>query len=283
LNGIATAAFGFPGSTAPIKGKPARYIKDYSREISDLERADWALQFFDWKTNAPRLILLYFDKVDLAGHEYGPEHDQVGKAMKQFDLIVNYIIQQLESKKVLHKVDILIVSDHGMSNCSTEKIIYLDDYIPADMIQVYDRGGKSAFSPVAAIHPLDETNVLPIYQKFKSLQLPITVYLKSEIPDRYHYNHRRVPEILLVANDTWLISLRALKQQGWSGGMHGYDYALPNMRGMFIANGPSFKKGMKVGSFVNVELYNIMCHVLGLKPAPNNGTFEKVKHMLNGY
>jgi hypothetical protein len=30
----------------------------------------------------------------------------------------------------------------------------------------------------------------------------------------------------------------------------------------------------------NIDLYNMMCHIIGAEPAPNNGTFSKVKPFL---
>ncbi|HEY0658688.1 MAG TPA: hypothetical protein VGD05_09450, partial [Pyrinomonadaceae bacterium] len=63
-------------------------------------------------------------------------------------------------------------------------------------------------------------------------------------------------------------------------GAHGYDNAFESMRATFIAHGKAFKKGKVVEPFENVQIYNLMCRILGLKPAPNNGDYEKVKHFL---
>jgi len=52
------------------------------------------------------------------------------------------------------------------------------------------------------------------------------------------------------------------------------------MRATFIAHEGSFKKGYVSEPFENVEVYNLMCRILGLTPAKNDGDFEKVKKML---
>ncbi|NET42154.1 hypothetical protein [Okeania sp. SIO2B3] len=52
------------------------------------------------------------------------------------------------------------------------------------------------------------------------------------------------------------------------------------MHGIFIASGPSFKEGLLVESFQNIEVYNLMAKVLNLKPAPNDGNFDSVQAML---
>ena len=49
---------------------------------------------------------------------------------------------------------------------------------------------------------------------------------------------------------------------------------------LFIAHGPDFKKGVEVESFQNIELYNLMSYLLKVTPAPNNGTWGALNHML---
>jgi hypothetical protein len=43
------------------------------------------------------------------------------------------------------------------------------------------------------------------------------------------------------------------------------------MGATFIANGPAFRHGVVIPSFENIHIYNLLCAVLGLKPAPNDG------------
>lgn len=53
------------------------------------------------------------------------------------------------------------------------------------------------------------------------------------------------------------------------------------MRPVFLARGPSFRANHQLNSTVNlVDIYPLMCHLLDLKPGPNNGSFENVKDLL---
>lgn len=63
-------------------------------------------------------------------------------------------------------------------------------------------------------------------------------------------------------------------------GDHGYDNKISSMQTVFVGHGPSFKYRAKVPPFENIELYNVMCDLLGLKPAPNNGTHGSLNHLL---
>jgi hypothetical protein len=43
------------------------------------------------------------------------------------------------------------------------------------------------------------------------------------------------------------------------------------MRALFVARGPRFQQGVRVKPFENVHLYHLLCTLLGLTPAPNDG------------
>ena len=49
---------------------------------------------------------------------------------------------------------------------------------------------------------------------------------------------------------------------------------------IFIAHGPAFKRNYTISSFNNVDIYPLMCFILGIQPAANNGSLENVLDML---
>ncbi|KAJ8273130.1 hypothetical protein GJAV_G00097780 [Gymnothorax javanicus] len=63
-------------------------------------------------------------------------------------------------------------------------------------------------------------------------------------------------------------------------GDNGYDNKINSMRTIFLGHGPSFKFKTQVPAFENIELYNVMCDLLGLEPAPNNGTHGSLNNIL---
>ena len=52
------------------------------------------------------------------------------------------------------------------------------------------------------------------------------------------------------------------------------------MHPIFIGHGPAFKTNYVSSQFRIVDIYELMCHILDVKPAPNNGTFDNVKQVL---
>ena len=77
------------------------------------------------------------------------------------------------------------------------------------------------------------------------------------------------------------LAAAALARRGVITGDHGYDNALLSQHATFIASGPAFRSGIVVEPIENIEIYNIMAHILGLEPAPNDGDLDRVRHMLS--
>jgi predicted AlkP superfamily pyrophosphatase or phosphodiesterase len=49
---------------------------------------------------------------------------------------------------------------------------------------------------------------------------------------------------------------------------------------IFIGHGPSFKKNFTIKSFNNVDIYPLMCYLLGIEPSANNGSLDNVLDMI---
>ena len=63
-------------------------------------------------------------------------------------------------------------------------------------------------------------------------------------------------------------------------GAHGYDNRYQSMQATFIAHGEAFKRAYVAEPFENIQVYNLMCEILGLKPATNDGNLDTVRDML---
>lgn len=63
-------------------------------------------------------------------------------------------------------------------------------------------------------------------------------------------------------------------------GNHGYDNTLRSMQPVFVARGPAFRQNYVKTSMHSVDLYPLMCHILSIRPQPNNGSLTNVKDLL---
>ena len=52
------------------------------------------------------------------------------------------------------------------------------------------------------------------------------------------------------------------------------------MRAIFVGHGKAFKKSRLAEPFPNIDVYELMCKILKLKPAKNDGDLKRVRGML---
>ncbi|MBI4430050.1 MAG: alkaline phosphatase family protein [Ignavibacteriales bacterium] len=275
--GQIAASFFWVGSEVPINGEHPSRWKPYEHGFPNAQRVDTVLSWLDLPaSNRPTCITLYFALLDDAGHSSGPDSPKTLFVVEQADSIVGRLVAGLENRKLLDKVNIIIVSDHGMSQLSPDRVVYLEDYIDSTDSRVVD------WSPVTALIPEDGKDE-KVFNALKNAHPSLKVYRKSEIPAQWHYNKSpRIAPLTAVADDGWTIARKRTQggNRRLSGGNHGYDPRLPSMHALFLARGPAFKKGFFAEPFENVHIYNILCKILSLTPAPNDGDLKEVLDIL---
>lgn len=239
---------------------------------------DTVLSYFDLpREEVPVFTALYFSDPDAQGHVFGPDHPEITRAVVHLDRVLGRLIEGLEKRGIFEEVSIILVGDHGMVGVCEEKYVYLEDLkpwveIPSGWVQLQ--------GPLLAIRPPAGISATALVEKMNeglsSGEIKngdkLRVYLKEDLPERLHYSasDRICPVIGLVEEGYSVVMSR---NQGYKcGGDHGYDNELFSMRSIFVGHGPRFEKGRKIPSFENVEIYNLMTSLLGLKGAPNNGS-----------
>jgi predicted AlkP superfamily pyrophosphatase or phosphodiesterase len=109
---------------------------------------------------------------------------------------------------------------------------------------------------------------------------------KSDLPSRWHYGrHPRVPAIVCQMHEGWDAVSRASaakRPAGVTRGSHGFDPALPSMRAIFIARGPSLRNGLVVPAINNVDVYPLLMSLLGLEPGDHDGNPRALAAALKG-
>lgn len=273
--GVRTGTYFFPGSEAAIKGVRPGLWKAYDGSVSNIDRVNSILAWLDLpKAQRPQFLTLYFSSVDDAGHAYGPESQQVADAIAEVDQALAILVAGLEQRGLLNRLNMILVSDHGMVKVPQQQVIALD--------QLFDekKAALVLWTPeIVSIFP-KKGELDTIYQQLKTaLPAQARVYKKSELPDRWHYsNSKRIAPLLVVPEPGWRL-IQQHKQKEWLQkpgrsavtGSHGYDNNTPQMQAIFIGHGPAFTPGSQIPAFANIEVYNLMCRILGIQPAPNDG------------
>jgi predicted AlkP superfamily pyrophosphatase or phosphodiesterase len=264
------------GAEAEIEGVRPTYWRPYDPTVPFEKRFDELMGWLHLPADRrPAVITFYLEETNSAGHKYGPRSPEVAAAVKLLDGRLGVIMDRLKAENL--PVNFIIVSDHGMTPISTQRIILLDDFLDQASVQVDFDG------PVAGLRPLtgDASSLLRALAPLQHAR----AYRVEDLPARFHIGaNPRNPPVWIVPEEGWEIYFRShfnVYSANFNKGDHGYDPAFESMHGILIAQGPSFKAGGTVIDPVeNIQIYNLMCAALGLKPAPNDGDDRLVRAML---
>lgn len=264
----------WPGSDAAIQNIRPTYWRTYQGNLSHTERIQQLMRWLDLPAaQRPTFLTLYLEEVDAAGHDSGPESISVFQAIQTVDQTLGLLLKELEQRGLLQHIHILVTSDHGMTELSLDRRIFLADYI--DLNDVY----INEISMILSLNPKAGKEEL-VYEQLKGKHPHLKVYKREEVPEHLHYRkHRRIGQIIGIADEGWSVVIDKDYTSLYAGS-HGYDPSYPSMHGILIAHGPSFASGKEIASVENIHLYALMCHLLKLTPAPNNGDINKIRDML---
>ena len=277
---IAAAMF-WPGSEAVIGGRQATFWMPFDDDLSHEKRVG---QILEWlrlpEGKRPSFLTLYFSDVDSEGHSRGPDSAEVREAVLTVDRAIASLVDGVNAMGLGGRVHYVAASDHGMAAVTPERMIVLDDYVDPTLVNVVD------WAPVLALSPKDG-DVEALYTKLKDKHPHLAVYRNKEIPEIYGLaGQTRVPAVVGIADEGWFVTSK--NELGrWQtpgrhapGGTHGYDPRLRSMHGLFIASGPRLARGVVVPRFENIHIYDLMCALLEITPAPNDGDRRKIGDVL---
>lgn len=133
-----SVVFDWPGCPAKFQNQTASvfreietskfHINTYNETVSEFVES-----IVNPKTN---LGILYLGEPDMSGHMYGPDSEEVKETVQKLDLVLDYLFEQLKTKKglvlvdsvneediqknELRFIDLVILTDHGMQNVHSE-------------------------------------------------------------------------------------------------------------------------------------------------------------------
>lgn len=276
--GVRAAAYFWPGSEAAIGGVRPHWYYPFDVTTSRAARVERVLKWLAMPdSSAPRLIAVYFADVDTDGHNDGPLAAQTDSAIARVDSAVGAIVDGIAALGATERVDVIVVSDHGMTEITAERTIALDDYVSLDSLDVGD------WSPVATLIPKPGRDTY-VFNALVHANPHMQVFRKGTLPERLHYNTgEHVTPIVVIADEGWSIGTRtslASMRAGHTYGAHGYDNMLASMGALFVATGPDFRSGVTVPPFGNVHIYALLAELLHVRPAVTDGSLDSVRVLL---
>jgi predicted AlkP superfamily pyrophosphatase or phosphodiesterase len=274
--GLHAATCFWPGSEAAIGGVRPTYWLPYDPDLDGEERVRIVLGWLDLPPDRrPSIVTLYWSDVDSAAHDTGTGSRETAAAIERVDRWLGLLLDGLAERGLAERVNLLVVSDHGMADTPAERMVVLEDFVDLDGVEI------SGGTPSLFLRPPPE-RVEPIRRALAAAHPALTVWRREETPRRWRFrDHPRIPPLIVAVEEGW--NLRAKRDDGGRRpplGMHGYDPRLPSMHGILIGRGPGLARASRVGRVVNLHLYELMCRLLGVEPAPNEGRIGRVRGLL---
>ena len=286
-NRLITASYFFVGTEAPIQGIHPSYYYNYDAAVPNLARIS---KVFDWlslpEEERPRLITLYFSDMDDVGHVYGPNNDEkLAVRLKKLDAELGALFEGISSFDL--NINIIIVSDHGMTDVKPENLINLDSILQDLPLKVVNNGA------LAHVNLEDKSRKGEILKNLNSKALNykvVDVEDKTAYQDIESYRQRLGDLLILPELGHYLVTTggivnyqkRATLFKTDVFGEHGYDPEYEDMHGIFYAHGPAFKKGYKVNTVNNTDIFPLICQILELPiPSEIDGDLGRIEEVLN--
>jgi alkaline phosphatase D len=258
--GIRSATFFWPGTDAGIQGRNPSYFRRYDGRVPHEERVAQVMEWLQMSEDKrPGFIVVYFSDVDAAGHATGPDSPETRAAIAKVDKTVGELVEKARAAR--KDINIVVLSDHGQ--IGVESVI--------DISKKADLSGCRAANeaPTTMLYCDDPERVRAELVRNAS---EVTVYRRKETPAHWFYrDNPRVGDLVIVPNtpsiiyaippgDTEAHAVPALK------GMHGYDpRRYPEMGGTLIGVGPAFQAGKRIPTIQNVDVFALLCRLLGVK------------------
>jgi predicted AlkP superfamily pyrophosphatase or phosphodiesterase len=268
---LAGAMF-WPGTEAPIKGVRPTYWEPFDDTYPNQDRIEKVLGWLALPAGQqPAMITLYFSDVDHAGHDSGPDSPELKDAAARLDAALGQLVAGVRAQGLESRVNIVVVSDHGMTPASDDRLVFLEDYIDLNTIEVtnWDSLLKIVPRPGAADN---------VYRRLRARVPHVTIYRKRDTPRHLHYrNSSRIPPVVGIPEVGWNVTSRRRQQRRIDervpprAGAHGYDPREQDMHGLFVASGPAIRSGVTADPFESIHIYEFLCAILKVRPARNDG------------
>ena len=270
--GVKSASIYWVGSDVAIQGLyPDYYLRwDNEPRLTYPQRVEEALRIAKLpESERPSLLMVYFDEPDWTTHHYGPIAEESEAVIEELDSLMGILYRGL--KELDYGVNLIVTSDHGMTEISDEKFISIEQSVNPDWVErIVSTNPTSIFCKEGC-----RDSLFNQLSKVKH----ISVWRKEEVPAHLNYGTSNHLGDIIVAPDLgWQFATtpRGLK------GAHGYDINEPDMQIIFRACGPDFKRGYTLPhTFSNVDLYSILAELLKIEPAKTDGSLERVQELFS--
>ena len=268
-NGLVSAAYYFVGTEAAIQGVAPSHWHSFDASVPGSDRVAQVIDWLQWPENRrPHLITLYFEHVDTAGHDFGPDSPQLAKAVAEVDAHIGRLLDAIAEQGLADEVNVLIVSDHGQASyVNPEESFVLRDHFDPTGLEIVAGG---AYAWIYQEQP-DRERAVAVRDAINDSWTNGRALLRDEAPAEWRVSDSpRYPDIFVVPELGHAVVADRESMDRLKKGDHGWDASNKAMHGIFLATGPALPNGVTIGEVSAVEIYPLMLDLLQIDaPVPD--------------
>lgn len=254
--GVAATYF-WPESEARWSGAQPTYYFPYEQSVPYDKRVKQVLNWLKLpESKRPQFITLYFSAVDVAGHAYGPQSKAVGAAIADVDRHVAALRKGF-NELGRNDINLLVVSDHGMTTIAPGYEIFIDQLPIAEGFQMLHDQARAKYYPRS-----NATNISDLMGKMESVAAGrYEVFTADKALRNGGHTETTAPAITLRARPPYFFAQSALSANRLMGA-HGYSANHPDMAAFAVGVGPAFCKG-RLNTAHQLDIYPVALKIMG--------------------
>ena len=142
----------------------------------------------------------YLPEVDQEGHHTGPDSPELRGRLSDMDAFAKELMLQLDARHLHDVIDVIFVSDHGMTATSDTRVVYLDELLGEEGFKgILHKVGWPSCGLTFQPH-IDETSMV---EKMKAGAAAsggaFAYYTPETMPKEWHFaDHERISPHWLI-------------------------------------------------------------------------------------
>ncbi len=259
--GLRTAVYFWMGSEAEIAGKRPTYWFPFDAKVPDSKKIAATMEWLRLpEKERPHLIMMYSPVVDVPGHSFGPDAPETKAGTAAADRTLADLTDSLA--KLPLRIDVIVVSDHGLSAIPRDHVIEMDNLLPKSGV-IFDNEHATFSIWADPAHPgINLDSLATSYrERFGS---HVRVFSHGTFPPVWRTQQNpRFGDIFMLPEPGWEFVTQS-PRVAYTAGEHGYDPRDPSMMGIFVAWGPDFQRGVRLPVRENRTLHDLLVRLLRL-------------------
>ena len=189
------------------------------------------------------------------------ERERATQERERADRLLGRLMEGVDALPHAGRVVLVVVSDHGMAAPDPDRTTVLRAEAELAGVRLAQTG------PAVSLHLGDAGGARALRDRLNARLAHARAYLREELPAHLHARgNRRLGDLVVLPDGLGMVLIHPAGRP--PAGMHGWDPTLPEMRGIFLAAGPGIAAGAALPAVDAVDVYPLLCHLLGLTPNP---------------